>query len=88
MRSTWFEVARTPDDPAQWDAILTIPDDQLWAVRRTCAAPFTFVRERARQRWTVERVGTPRVVAAGTLLEPEALTIGFARRFTGYKRPE
>ena len=49
---------------------------------------FTFVRERARQRWTVERVGTPRVVAAGTLLEPEALTIGFARRFTGYKRPE
>ena len=31
---------------------------------------------------------SPRVVAAGTLLEPEALTIGFARRFTGYKRPE
>jgi starch phosphorylase len=28
------------------------------------------------------------VVAAGTLLEPDALTIGFARRFTGYKRPE
>jgi starch phosphorylase len=35
-----------------------------------------------------EKVGIPRVVAAGTLLEPEALTIGFARRFTGYKRPE
>jgi starch phosphorylase len=49
---------------------------------------FSFVRERARQRWTVERVSTPRVVAAGTLLEPETLTIGFARRFTGYKRPE
>jgi len=49
---------------------------------------FTFARERARHRWAVERVGTPRVVAAGTLLEPEALTIGFARRFTGYKRPE
>ena len=30
----------------------------------------------------------PRVVAAGTLLDPEALTIGFARRFAGYKRPE
>jgi starch phosphorylase len=28
------------------------------------------------------------VVAAGTLLDPHALTIGFARRFTGYKRPE
>ena len=29
-----------------------------------------------------------RVVAAGTLLDPHSLTIGFARRFTGYKRPE
>ena len=31
---------------------------------------FTFVRERARQRWTDEHVGMPRVVAAGTLLDP------------------
>ena len=29
-----------------------------------------------------------RVQAAGTLLEDDALTIGFARRFTGYKRPD
>jgi glycogen phosphorylase len=36
----------------------------------------------------VARVGLPRVVAAGTLLEPDALTLGFARRFAGYKRPE
>jgi starch phosphorylase len=35
-----------------------------------------------------EHVGIPRVVAAGTLLEPDVLTLGFARRFTGYKRPE
>ena len=49
---------------------------------------FTFIRERARQRWTEEHVGIPRVVAAGTLLDPDALTIGFARRFAGYKRPE
>ena len=41
-----------------------------------------------RQRWMEEHVGIPRVVAAGTLLEPDALTLGFARRFTGYKRPE
>ncbi len=41
-----------------------------------------------RLRWTNERVTPPRVVAGGTLLDPDALTIGFARRFTGYKRPE
>ncbi len=86
LGSGWLD---RQDDPAQWDAILDIPDEELWAVRQSLRRYlFTFLRERARQRWTIERVGTPRVVAAGTLLEPEALTIGFARRFTGYKRPE
>jgi glycogen phosphorylase len=86
LGSDWLD---RQDDPEQWDAILRIPDHELWAVRQNLRRYlFTFMRDRARQRWTVERVGTPRVVAAGTLLEPEALTIGFARRFTGYKRPE
>jgi starch phosphorylase len=77
------------DDPALWDAILLIPDDELWHVRQGLRHYlFTFVRERARQRWTIEHVSTPRIVAAGTLLDPDALTIGFARRFAGYKRPE
>jgi starch phosphorylase len=77
------------DDPAMWDGLRAVPDEELWRVRQNLRRYlFTFVRERARQRWTEERVGTPRVVAAGTLLAPEALTIGFARRFTGYKRPE
>ena len=86
LGSGWLD---RQDDPAQWDAVVDIPDDELWAVRQSLRKYlFTFVRDRARQRWTVERVGTPRVVAAGTLLDPDALTIGFARRFTGYKRPE
>ena len=77
------------DEPALWDAIARIPDEALWSVRRSLRAYlFTFVRERARERWAVERVPTPRVVAAGTLLDPDALTIGFARRFAGYKRSE
>jgi starch phosphorylase len=77
------------DDVGLWDGVLAIPDDELWRVRCSLRSHlFTFVRERARQRWIEEHVGIPRVVAAGTLLEPNALTIGFARRFTGYKRPE
>ncbi len=61
----------------------------MWHVRNALRTYlFTFIRERARQRWKVERVTAGRVVAAGTLLDPHALTIGFARRFTGYKRPE
>jgi len=77
------------DEPDLWSRVLTIPDDALWAVRQSLRRYlFSFVRERARQRWTVEHVAISRVVVAGTLLEPEALTIGFGRRFTGYKRPE
>ena len=77
------------DDPEMWNGVLAIPDEELWAVRQLLRRYlFTFVRERARYRWVEERVGIPRVVAAGTLLDPEALTLAFARRFTGYKRPE
>ncbi len=77
------------DDEPMWDAIEAIPDDELWNVRQTLRNYlFAFVRERARLRWTDERVGPGQIVAAGTLLNPDALTIGFARRFTAYKRPE
>jgi glycogen phosphorylase len=77
------------DDPAAWAPILEIPDEALWAVRQSLRQYlFAFIRERARARWKEEHVSAARVVAAGTLLDPNALTIGFARRFTGYKRPE
>ena len=77
------------DEPAVWDRIFDIPDQELWAARQALRTYlFAFIRERARERWTEERVSTGRVVAGGTLLNPAALTIGFARRFTGYKRPE
>jgi starch phosphorylase len=77
------------DDPAVWARILEIPDGELWEARKALRQYlFAFIRERARSRWKEERVTAPRVVAAGTLLDPNALTLGFARRFTGYKRPE
>ena len=86
LGSDWLE---RHDEPALWDAVLTIPDQELWSVRQMLRRYlFAFIRERARHRWTEEHVGLPRVVAAGPLLDPDALTIGFARRFAGYKRPE
>jgi starch phosphorylase len=86
LGSNWYD---RHDDADLWNAVLGIPDAELWAVRQALRRYlFAFIRERMRQRWTVERVSTPRVVAGGTLLSPDALTIGFARRFTGYKRPE
>ncbi|HEY3939160.1 MAG TPA: alpha-glucan family phosphorylase [Bryobacteraceae bacterium] len=77
------------DDPSLWNAVLSIPDEELWAARQELRAYLiAFVRERARTSWLEQNVSPAQVVAAGTLLDPAALTIGFARRFTAYKRPE
>ena len=86
LGSDWIE---RHDDPAVANRILDIPDEELWAVRQSLRAfLFKFLRERARQRFTLEGVAAPRIVAAGTMFDNDTLTIGFARRFTGYKRPE
>jgi starch phosphorylase len=72
-----------------WDTITLIPDEELWTVREALRSYLiAFIRERARQLWTQKHMTAARVVAAGTLLDPAALTVGFARRFTDYKRPE
>jgi starch phosphorylase len=77
------------EDPGFWSRILEIPDEDLWAARQRLRAHlFQFIRERARQRWMTDPSGAARVVASGAMLDPAALTIGFARRFTGYKRPD
>lgn len=80
---------RRVDDPDTWQRFDAIPDAELWRVRTTLRESlFAWIRERARQRWTVERVAPPRVVTHGAMLDPNALTIGYARRFAQYKRPE
>ena len=77
------------DDPALCDRVLDIPDEELWAARQSLREfLFSFIRERARQRWTDEGAAAASIIASGTMFDHHALTIGFARRFTGYKRPE
>jgi starch phosphorylase len=77
------------DDPAFCQRVMDIPDAELWDARQALRSfLFMFIRERARDRWKRHGVAATRIVAAGTMLDHHALTIGFARRFTGYKRPE
>lgn len=76
------------DDPGSWDWVLSIPDEELWAVRQSLRdILLAFIRERARHLWIAGQANPAQVIMAGTLLDPRALTIGFARRFAGYKRP-
>jgi starch phosphorylase len=77
------------DDPQLWERLNDIPDAEIWQMRQSLrAALFSFIRERMRSRFWTEQVGQSRVVSAGAMLDPDALTLGYARRFTAYKRPE
>jgi starch phosphorylase len=65
----------------------TIPDTELWRMHeRRRERLVWFARKRLRQQ-ALRRGAPPYVVAeVEHLLDPEALTIGFARRFSEYKR--
>ncbi|MGH2581449.1 MAG: alpha-glucan family phosphorylase [Anaerolineales bacterium] len=75
------------DDAEIWERVMEIPDDELWKVRRHLKRKMVaFIRERARRQWIAQGVHPVQVIASGVLLDPYALTIGFARRFATYKR--
>jgi starch phosphorylase len=75
------------DDPALWDQVLRLPADRLWRVHGEMkGALMHIIREEARRRWARHWKVATHIVGAGTLLNPNALTIGFARRFATYKR--
>ncbi len=77
------------ENPAIWGLIDDISDEELWRVHyRLKRKLIDFIHERIRHRWIEDRVDPTNIVAGGTLLDPSALTIGFARRFAAYKRAD
>ncbi|MBI5208363.1 MAG: alpha-glucan family phosphorylase [Elusimicrobia bacterium] len=75
------------DDPSLWAKVSSIPDAELWSVhQRNKAEFFRFLRRRLRKRWMDGHTEASQVVGQGAMLDPDALTIGFARRFAAYKR--
>ena len=70
-----------------WEAIENVDDGELWETHLSLKAQLlAFVRQRAQEQ--AERRGEPRetLQQLGKVLSPDALTIGFARRFATYKR--
>ena len=75
------------DEPAIWQRLVDIPDHEMWQVHLLLKRKLMgFLRGRVRRRWIDGRNDPTQVLTSGTLLDPEALTIGFARRFATYKR--
>ncbi len=75
------------DDVAMWQRVEGLDEAKLWAVRKALKAQSVrFLRRRVLRQ--LERHGaTPTALQnTGELFDPNALTIGFARRFATYKR--
>jgi starch phosphorylase len=74
-------------DPTVWSAIDRIPDAELWEVRGALRhALVDLVRERSILDRLSRGESLAYVEAAARVFEPNALTIGFARRVAAYKR--
>lgn len=84
LDADWYD---NLDDHELMKKLDSIPDPELWGVRLHLKRKLTFyMRERVRDRWTLGGFHPVQVVSSGVLINPYALTIGFARRFATYKR--
>lgn len=74
-------------EPEFWRGVIDIPDFDLWDTHQKLKARLVdFVRARARAQRERLAESPERIRQASDLLNPEVLTIGFARRFATYKR--
>src|SRR5437899_279841 len=76
-----------PTDHSIWRRVDHIPDAELWRTHeRRRERLIAFARRRLKTQ--LKRRGAPlaEIARADEVLDPEALTIGFARRFATYKR--
>lgn len=76
-----------PDLPGPWESIVTAPEEELWSLHQQLRRQtLDFLRQRVAQQRRRYGESPAQVAAAYDLFDPEALTIGFARRFATYKR--
>ncbi|MFD5796175.1 glycosyltransferase family 1 protein [Streptomyces diastatochromogenes] len=71
----------------RWDSVADIPDQEIWELRRTLREQLVLeVRERLRVSWRQRGAGDAELGWIDGVLDPDVLTIGFARRVPSYKR--
>src|SRR5665213_1155907 len=81
------EWASDPSDQSVWDGVSQIPDEELWrAHERSRARLVSWARQTLKEQFIRRGASYDEVLMAEQVLDPEALTIGFARRFATYKR--
>ncbi len=74
-------------NPEMWDNIFAVPDEDIWSMRMTMKNKFIdFVRNDFKEKWLKNQGDPSEVVKVLDKINPNALIIGFARRFATYKR--
>ncbi len=74
-------------NPKIWEKIYTVPDEEIWNTRVALKNKLiNHIRKEFRNSWLKNQGDPSRVVALMEKINPNALLIGFARRFATYKR--
>jgi starch phosphorylase len=76
-----------PSNSVVWEGVAQIPDEELWRAHERCRERLiSWTRQTLRDQLTRRGTNYEDLAVADEVLDPEALTIGFARRFATYKR--
>ena len=79
----WFDQS----NPKIWEAIYNVPDEEIWQTRMTMKNKLVdYIRKSFRDTWLKNQGDPSRIVSLMDKINPNALLIGFGRRFATYKR--
>ncbi|MBD5369596.1 MAG: glycosyltransferase family 1 protein [Bacteroides sp.] len=81
------EMFEDQSNPEAWKGIFEVGDDEIWNMRMTMKNKFIdFVKKDFKEKWLKNQGDPSAVVKILDKINPNALIIGFARRFATYKR--
>lgn len=81
------QVFENQSDPEAWKGIFDVPDEKIWEMRQIMKNKFiNFVKRDFKAKWLANQGDPSKVMKIVDKINPNALIIGFARRFATYKR--
>ena len=89
LYSKYFDGMFMSDQSNQkiWEAIYNVPDEEIWETRMALKKKLVdYIREQFRETWLKNQGDPSRVVSLLEKINPNALIVGFCRRFATYKR--
>lgn len=89
LYAKYFDAKHMEDQSNEsiWHAIYNVPDEEIWSTRMALKNKLTtYIREKFTQTWLKNQGDPSRVVSLLERINPNALMIGFCRRFATYKR--